>query len=223
MSRLKNFRAANSESAEGKKDCKGNVTSLFVCHECQMFFLHIDIIFESFPCRMKKKEGKSNKNIAFWIGKKTNCISISMIHSERKTSARFLFTKSGCNKDFPRFFFFFRSSCVDSHIILPDCTYLCIYNLRAEITIKFENNFAHFSHSPYPPPSTVFSSVNIREIVLDNRSSVHEFLMHFSRLFCSFLTHSHVLRWKCIGNFHSLNIFFTTPSNEFQIWTSERL
>jgi hypothetical protein len=76
------------------------------------------------------------------------------------------------NQDAIKIFLRFSTSvrCVDSHIILPDCIFMYLqfksqnhYNIREQ-----------FRSIPFHPLPSL-------EIALDNRSSVHEFLMHFSR------------------------------------------
>jgi hypothetical protein len=179
------------QSKKERKTCKGNVTNLFV-FQCQMLFTTLTLFSNLF--RGEKKE-KLKQKYCIFDGKQRIVFPSqwSAAHTTMKIYARFLFTKSGCNKLFFFSIFLFSSSrfCVDSHITLPDCTYLCIYNLRAEITIIFEHNFAFVFRTRWVE----------KNCARQTRSSMHEFLMHFSRLFSSFAHIQHgvlvvEMHWK---------------------------
>lgn len=112
--------------------------------------------------------GEKNKRMYFHLNKPVCAAKKIAIY------ARMIFTKSGCNKvlyfaslssdRFPPTLFIF-----SIHTLYYLTEYLCIYNLRAEITIIFENNFLQF----------YFRSRNCARQPL----AMHEFLMHFSQLF----------------------------------------
>lgn len=106
--------------------CEECVTTTKALYLCLMHQL-ADIICESFR-KVDGEEKAQTQNIVFSKGKRTNCVSISIIRCTQQKKgiyARMLFTKSGCNKVF---FLFSPSNSVDSYL----AAYLCVYDLRAE-------------------------------------------------------------------------------------------
>lgn len=158
--------------------------------------------FQIFTVSTRRKKN----SITFYFGlNKRICASISMApecmqSTTTKNYARFLFTKSGYNK----VCFFLSRFSVDSHVTSPDCTYLCVYNLKAEIAIIFESNFffQFFSLSPRVllPHRLSYMPRNCARQPL---FSAWIFNAHFTVVFI-LRTHSRALWWKCIENFHLL-------------------
>lgn len=178
-----------------KKKCNGNVTNLFVCHECQMFFSILTLFSNLF---YGTKERNSKKISHFECRKSELYFHLNDPQRKKKLQQDFYLQNQDAIKILLRFFF---RSVVCRLAHYPTWLHIFMY-------LQFKSRNHYNIREQF---SSILLQPSLREhweISLDNRSSVHEFLMHFSRLLSSFLTHPHVLRWKCIGNFHSLNIFF---------------